>query len=92
LSQRYLREEPLPEVEQKDLEEVTETWRERLTSVSWLLTHGPAQRPCPPQGQRGRPVHRSLPGGAVLVLRPGDNRGCSGSERGWAQGTSCGEG
>jgi len=40
-SERYLREEPLLEVEQQ-VEDLAEIWRERLTSVSWLLT----QRRC----------------------------------------------
>jgi len=39
LSERYLREDELLEVEQTQLEGLVATWRERLTSVSWLLTH-----------------------------------------------------
>jgi len=37
LSERYLREEPLLEVEQQQLEDLAEIWRERLTSVSWFM-------------------------------------------------------
>jgi len=37
LSERYLREESLLEVEQTELEGLVETWRERLTSVSWFM-------------------------------------------------------
>jgi len=36
LSERYLREESLLEVEQQ-LEDLAETWRERLTSVRWFI-------------------------------------------------------
>jgi len=39
LSERFLRQEALPDIEQTQLETVAEIWRERLTSVSWLLTH-----------------------------------------------------
>jgi hypothetical protein len=38
LSERYLGEEVLLEVEQQQVKDLAETWRERLTSVSWLLT------------------------------------------------------
>jgi len=72
LSERYLREESLLEVEQQQLEDLAETWRERLTSVSWLLTHRAAQRAHRPQGRRGGCVHRALLGGAVSVLRLSD--------------------
>jgi len=37
LSERYLREDDLLEVEQTQLEGLVETWRERLTSVSWFM-------------------------------------------------------
>jgi len=37
LSGRYPREEPLLEVEQQQLDDLVETWRERLTSVSWFM-------------------------------------------------------
>jgi len=39
LSQRYLRGDDLLEAEHQRLAEDIETWRERLSSVSWLLTH-----------------------------------------------------
>jgi len=37
LSERFLSEEPLLEVEQTQVDTVAETWRERLTSVSWFM-------------------------------------------------------
>jgi len=37
LSERFLREEALLEVEQQQLEGLAETWREPLTSVSWFM-------------------------------------------------------
>jgi REP element-mobilizing transposase RayT len=37
LSEHFLREEPLLELEQQQLEDLAETWRERLTSVSWFM-------------------------------------------------------
>jgi len=37
LSERYLREDELLEVEETQLEGLVETWRERLTSVSWFM-------------------------------------------------------
>jgi len=39
LSERYLRKDKLLEVEETQLEGLVEIWRERLTSVSWLLTN-----------------------------------------------------
>jgi len=72
LSEPYLREDELLEVEQTQLEGLVETWRERLTSVSWLLTHRAAQRAHRSQGQRGGRLHRALLGGAVSVLRLSD--------------------
>jgi len=37
LSERYLREDELLEVEETQLEGLVETWRERLNSVSWFM-------------------------------------------------------
>jgi len=37
LSERYLREDELLEVEETELEGLVETWRERLTSVGWFM-------------------------------------------------------
>jgi len=37
LSERYLREDELLEVEQTQLDGLVEIWRERLTSVSWFM-------------------------------------------------------
>jgi hypothetical protein len=37
LSERFLREEPLLDAEQAQLDTVAETWRERLTSVKWFM-------------------------------------------------------
>jgi len=37
LSEQYLRGDDLLEVEQTELEGLVETWRERLTSVSWFM-------------------------------------------------------
>jgi hypothetical protein len=51
LSARYLRGETLLEAEQRVLADLVQTWRERLMSVSWLLTHRAAQRAHRPQGQ-----------------------------------------
>jgi len=70
LSEQYLRVDELLEVEETELEGLVETWRERLTSVSWLLTHRAASTSRSPARPTRRTTAPGTSGRGVSNLRP----------------------